>query len=302
MNTPKISFILPVYNVSPYLSDAIKSILRQEISKEIILVDDGSTDDSLAISLDYAKEYPFIYVIHSLNKGVSAARNAGLRIAQGEFVLFLDPDDFLHPNLNLEKLYLLAKEHNVDVVKGTHLLNINEKYIPCSPVSAYVNNSNTYLSSLNNLFYTAIPNNWFIHIGTLLIKKEFLQLNNIVFNQSLPFGEDTLFNVELLLCSGTILEVADYFMIYRRRPDSAMTKPVEKSRLDSQYNLIQLLAKKLRAINEPNLQKLIQVVINMNCQHLLKTIEQMKSTDGVYDYLLTNEVKHNAAQSPISFA
>lgn len=296
-----ISFILPIYNVAPYLSDAIESILRQNISKEIILVDDGSTDESLNIALTYARQYSFIYVIHSQNKGVSSARNIGLRIAKGEYVLFLDPDDFLYPNLNLEKLYSLAKEHNVDVIKGTHLLNVNEQFIACSPVSSSVNSQNAYLSTLNALFYAAIPNNWFIPIGTFLIKRKLLLLNHIVFNQSLPFGEDTLFNVELLLCNGIILEVADYFMVYRRRSNSAMTKPIERSRLESQYKLIQLLTKKLETTNKLNLQKLIQVVINMNCKHLSQTIENLKKIDGEYNDLLTDSIRHNAMQSPISF-
>lgn len=72
-----ISFILPIYNVEAYLADAIESILKQTVSKEIILVDDGSTDSSLTIALTYAKQYPFISVIHSQNKGVSAAAMPG---------------------------------------------------------------------------------------------------------------------------------------------------------------------------------------------------------------------------------
>jgi hypothetical protein len=120
MNKFAISFILPIYNVELYLTEAIESILKQEISKEIILVDDGSTDSSLAISLDYANKYPFIYVIHSQNKGVSAARNAGLKLARGEYVMFLDPDDFLHPDIQLNSFYQFAVENNINVIKGQY--------------------------------------------------------------------------------------------------------------------------------------------------------------------------------------
>ena len=91
-----ISIIVPVYNVENYLKECIDSILRQEFRDyEIILVDDGSKDDSGKICDEYGKKYSFISVIHKKNGGLSDARNFGLKIAKGEYILFIDSDDYI---------------------------------------------------------------------------------------------------------------------------------------------------------------------------------------------------------------
>ena len=89
-----LTFILPVYNVEKYLSECLESILCQVTKEcEIILVDDGSTDSSGAICEEYARNYDIIKIIHKKNEGSSSARNAGLEIAKGEYVCFIDSDD-----------------------------------------------------------------------------------------------------------------------------------------------------------------------------------------------------------------
>ena len=96
----KYSVIIPVYNVKEYLSDCIDSVLAQSISDyEVILVNDGSTDGSGELCDQYAEKYPQIHTVHQQNQGVSVARNTGLEKATGEYVLFLDSDDWWEPNL-----------------------------------------------------------------------------------------------------------------------------------------------------------------------------------------------------------
>lgn len=113
---PQLSVIVPVYRVLPYLSKCIDSILAQTFTDfELILVDDGSPDRCGAICDEYAAKDDRIVVIHQKNAGVSAARNAGLDIAQGRYLSFIDSDDWIDPNmfrLMLESLW----QHNADLV------------------------------------------------------------------------------------------------------------------------------------------------------------------------------------------
>ncbi|AQP45765.1 glycosyltransferase family 2 protein [Tessaracoccus flavus] len=95
MNTPAISVIVPVYNVAPYLTQCLDSVLAQTFGDfELLLVDDGSTDGSSALCDAYAARDDRVRVVHQPNAGLSAARNAGLKLALGEFITFLDGDDW----------------------------------------------------------------------------------------------------------------------------------------------------------------------------------------------------------------
>ena len=134
----KLSIIVPIYNVAPYLRKCVDSLLKQDISDyEIILVDDGSTDGSSdiadAIQSMYASSpnnlitsSPAIKVIHQENAGLSAARNTGIAAAQGEYIMFVDSDDYLQPNV-LGTLMEQVRWDNLDVLRFNYQ-NVNEQY------------------------------------------------------------------------------------------------------------------------------------------------------------------------------
>ena len=112
---PLISVIVPVYNVSPYLREALDSLIHQTWKNlEILLVDDGSTDGSGEICDEYARD-PRVRVFHQENRGLSGARNTGLDHMTGEYVAFLDPDDAFYPEM-IEKLFLALSGNHVDLV------------------------------------------------------------------------------------------------------------------------------------------------------------------------------------------
>lgn len=114
---PKISVIIPVYNVELYLRECLDSVLTQHYSSlQIILIDDGSTDNSGAICDEYAAKDPRVVVIHQKNGGAAAAKNAGLRAATGEYLSFVDSDDFLEPEAYSHMVKLLT-EYGADVVQ-----------------------------------------------------------------------------------------------------------------------------------------------------------------------------------------
>lgn len=121
----KISIIIPVYNTSKYLSECLDSVLAQDlVDIEAICINDGSTDNSLEILRKYEAKDARVVVIDKPNEGVGAARNDGIRKAQGEFLAFMDSDDFYPDNAVLGKLYNAALEHDVRVSCG-HYYAVN---------------------------------------------------------------------------------------------------------------------------------------------------------------------------------
>lgn len=132
-----ISIIVPVYNVDKYLERCVKSLLGQSYSDcEIILVDDGSTDDSGLICDKFAESNKQIKVIHKENGGLSDARNRGIDEAQGEYLAFIDSDDFIHPQM-MEILYYNLKKCDADIsVCGFHWLKESEE--PCTEIGENV--------------------------------------------------------------------------------------------------------------------------------------------------------------------
>lgn len=109
----KISIIVPIYNVKPYLEQCILSIINQTyLNLEIILVNDGSTDGSLLICENFAKKDDRIVLITQQNMGLSSARNLGIEIATGEYIMFVDSDDWIHPKI-VEDLLCDAMQHKV---------------------------------------------------------------------------------------------------------------------------------------------------------------------------------------------
>ena len=118
---PMISIIVPVYKVESYIRRCIDSILNQTYTNfELILVDDGSPDDSGVICDEYATKDKRIKVIHKQNGGVSSARNTGLNVAQGDFISFVDSDDWIHPQM-FELLIKAVAEYNADAVTINNL-------------------------------------------------------------------------------------------------------------------------------------------------------------------------------------
>ena len=111
----KLSVIIPVYNVENYLRECLDSITSQTVKDiEIICIDDGSTDNSPKILKEYQKKDSRIKIITKENGGQASARNLGIKKAQGEYIAFIDSDDFIESEM-LEKLYTKAKDNNLDI-------------------------------------------------------------------------------------------------------------------------------------------------------------------------------------------
>lgn len=210
----KISIIIPAYNVAGYLEKCLDSIIAQSFTEfEVILVDDGSTDNTYEICDDYAKNDCRIKVIHKKNEGVSIARNIGIEHAKGEYFLFFDGDDFVEP-YTCEELYKLIREKQADtILYGYYRFEngkINEISYPIFKEGMYEKNSilkelvprfigideggiNRWLRHEEKALYVENPALWRAMVSCKLIKE-----NQLQFDKSLKVGEDTIFISEYL--------------------------------------------------------------------------------------------------------
>jgi glycosyltransferase involved in cell wall biosynthesis len=189
MPRPLISIIIPVYNVEKYLVRCINSVLSQSFTDfECILIDDGSSDKSPLICDEYAKKDSRIIVIHKANDGASSARNAGLDMAQGLWIIFIDSDDWVNENYLL-LLYKNAAENNCDIsVCGYKSINEKSELLKKNkPPALIVFNQISAKKSLFN----------YKCIGTAtwckLVKKQIIFDNHIRFDNKIKVCEDGLF-------------------------------------------------------------------------------------------------------------
>ena len=192
----KISVIIPVYNVEDYLSVCLSSCINQTLTDvEFICVNDGSTDDSLKILKEFAQQDYRIRIIDKPNGGVSAARNAGLRAARGEYIMFLDSDDFLAPNA-CERVWIEKLEAPTDIVVfGTEIF----PYDHPRPTDWYYWVSNTYM----HRYWEFSPKVLFDEPSTRpflwhqAFRKAILDEHHIEFREDVKHGEDMVFLLQV---------------------------------------------------------------------------------------------------------
>lgn len=189
-----ISIIVPVYNTEKYLRSCLDSLINQNIDKEIIIVDDGSTDNSLSIAKEYESKYSFIKVFHQPNSGQSSARNKGLMIARGDYVFFCDSDDFIEDN-TLERLEDICIKNDLDILKtGWETIDQNENIQINKPTGIKLN---TVISS-KEFFLEAVKHWYNVIPWNGLIKRKYIIGNNLYFPEGIQF-EDNYYNLILFL-------------------------------------------------------------------------------------------------------
>ena len=182
---PKVSIIVPIYNVENYLARCLDSVLKQSYENfEVICVNDGSPDSSEAILLEYAKKDKRINIITQENLGLSMARNNGLKKATGEYIYFLDSDDAMHPQL-LKIAVNMAKKHNAELVNFTLEKSDGIKYEPKT-----INESKVKYKITNNpLLFSSEKSKYRItfNVWTKLYKKTLLE--NLDFIPNIHFED-----------------------------------------------------------------------------------------------------------------
>ena len=209
--SPKVSVIIPVYNVESYLPRSLDSVINQTLKDiEIICINDGSTDNSLDILKEYASKDKRIKIIDlAVNQGVANARNIGLENVKGEYVGFVDPDDYIDLNF-YEELYKKAQETNADIVK-------------CEFITIETDGSRK--KSISNFRIQTISKFCFSNEYTSAIYKSSLIFgNNITFPTDIIVGEDSVFLHKVVIKAKRINLISNVFYYYVRRENSLNTK------------------------------------------------------------------------------
>lgn len=225
-NNKKISVIVPVYNVEEYIHKCLDSILRQTYFQlEIILVDDGSTDKSGKICDEYAQRDERIKVIHKSNGGLSDARNAGLNIATGELIGFVDSDDYIHEQM-YEILQRIMEEEQADIVYCKRVIVRNsmvQKYVDSDTRQCWIS-----LDALEKMYEPG-----FAGMATVawnkLYKKEIF--DNIRFPKGMIF-EDNYIIHQLYDKAQKVVFIDKTLYYYIERGESIMRKPYTLRSLD----------------------------------------------------------------------
>ena len=289
---PKISVIMPVYNVEEYLKKAIESVTNQSFSNfELFLVDDGSTDNSGEICDTYAKTDKRIKVIHQKNSGAHNARNNALKLSSGEYVCFFDSDDYIDPNM-LKEMYEIAKNYNSDLVVSGFNINTyyNEndfivlKYTPCTKNSSQIEHfSNKEL--FRKYAYLNFDRNMFYPPWNKLYKLSYIYQNNITFPNT--YRDDFPFVLNVIKDIENVTYVTKhYYNFIRKRTESETQKYVSNlyEKREEEHEEMMKLYKYWKLDNDSNsiemisrryIDRIIECIVNLfNGECKLTSIEK----------------------------
>lgn len=242
----KISVIIPVYNVEKFLRRCIDSVLNQTLKDiEIVCVNDGSTDNSGLILEEY-KKYENIKIINQKNSGISVSRNVGIENSTGEFVAFLDSDDFVDEDY-YEKLYKNLVEYNADIACSS-IVRMNEK-----KVSELIKYDNVEVSRETRDKFLLAQSPKYNFVCNKLFRKEVIVKNNLKFIPGMVY-EDMCFFPDIIELSERLVTVPDTRYYYWKHKYSLIKGSCDKNRADK-LQAHQYLLKKCRKYNVDQKQK-----------------------------------------------
>lgn len=226
-----VSIIVPIYNAERFLVLSIDSVLAQSYQAfELLLLNDGSTDNSAQICDEYAKRDARIRVFHTENSGVSSARNLGLDNARGEYVMFLDADDFWCDNNFLANLVTLAENNHLDVIRGEYKA-VNEQgkaLLPCKTSIIHRQYSDKIIDSFT-FIKEVIKGEFFLVLS--LFKRS--SIDNLRLNANQIFLEDMRFYSQLLMKPLRCMYTPLCFYAYRKNENSVSYQLNPKKLVDS---------------------------------------------------------------------
>lgn len=268
----KITVIIPMYNVEKYIKRCINSIINQKYNNiEIILIDDGSTDNSYNIAHNYEINDPRIKIIKKENEGVSSSRNIGIQIATGDYITFIDADDYIKKN-TFYKINNIIKKQKCDIIKYGYIKKykfLKKKYKFSIEKNKCIHKQKYCEKVYPYIFKTYDLSN----IWNAVFKKDII--SNIKFDINLKYGEDFKFMVQALLNSKSIYFETKCLYYYVYNNNSTINRNNKKD-------------------------KIRQLIDNINCYLDIKeNINNLENIDSLEN--LNEEIKIRTQNNIISF-
>lgn len=266
-----LSIIVPVYNVADYLGRCLESITVQITDGvEVILIDDGSTDMSYAICTEFEKRFEYIRVVRQHNKGLSGARNTGMDYAQGDFVWFIDSDDWIETGAVPKLLEYMGKSPEIDVFRFGFTLfedgtdECLEDYVYPAVHDVH---SNTHFQH-NEMMY---------QVWAGIYKRSFLQINNISFPEGMIY-EDIPYNLQVYTSGAKMTILPQKYYWYRVRQGSLLRSEVTLKKIVSVAHIINVCDSLID--NFAGNKKEVTIAIRKKLDYLYVYIDHLYAYDG----------------------
>ncbi|WP_279167083.1 glycosyltransferase family 2 protein [Thomasclavelia cocleata] len=294
----KISVVIPVYNVEKYLCRCINSVLGQTYRNiEVILVDDGSTDNSPTICDEYQKNDKRIKVIHKKNSGAASSRNIGLSNAKGNYITFVDSDDYIELDM-YEKMMRINEKYDCDIVLcDCYKENKNKREIFTHNIrEGYYNKEMLYkeyfptLLMTNSVNYPPTISNW-----VCLFNKILLDSHQIFYKDGLRFSEDLLFGSQAIYYASSFYYMKNHCYYHYMYNPTSVTNIFYKNKWEIMKQLHIEIEKFFLSLKDYNFQRQVDLVLLFIVYHCIDNIK----TSDLNKEMKKSEIKNILENSDV---
>lgn len=279
---PLVSVIVPIFNVEDYIRECLSSIVEQTYRDiEVICVNDCTPDNSMSIVKEIAKNDPRVKVVNNHeNRGLGGARNVGIKKSIGQYIMFIDSDDFLMPNA-IERFVLKIQEDNFDMVFCDVLIGENaaDPYVNHSkPFHNLIFKKNKYICPNDNEYFTSIwPSAW-----NKIYKLDIIKKNNLCYLEKILFEDHTFYYDYIGKCK-TVGYIDEALYFYRINRPNQITRSVS-NRIFEIFPVISEIEKRLTKMISPN--RLEEVMAKVKLRLLFERLSIVKKNDPIYKKFL----------------
>lgn len=278
MNNIKISVIIPVYNVEKYIDQCIESVLIQTYKNiEVVLIDDGSPDNCGKILDEYALKDTRIIVIHNSNGGLSSARNTGIKVATGDYLTFLDSDDYWDDKTAIESLVNQLGEFKSDVISWGYKKFYEEKMI-FKEVAMGLKHTTVMNLNKEDALISMIKHNCYIASAwNKLVNRELFEKNDLFFIKDI-FSEDIDWCARLAVHANSFDILNNNFYVYRQR-DGSITKTINENNIINLENILATCLNFLPSDSSSLMQKSYNAFVAVQYANYLICLNYIKGSE-----------------------